>query len=74
MFYQFLDTNAALLMHSEFILKKINIKGYNIRVGWGKIPLFNQEFYKQLLMMEPREMFIWVIYRWIYLKKKLLMI
>lgn len=35
-FISFLDTNAALLMHSEFILKKINIKGYNIRVGWGK--------------------------------------
>ena len=39
-----LDTNAALLMHSEFILKKINIKGYNIRVDGEKYHYSTRSF------------------------------
>lgn len=35
-FISFVDQQSALLFHSDCILKKLNIKGNDIRVGWGK--------------------------------------
>lgn len=35
-FISFIDLQSALLFHSDCILKKLNIKGNDIRVGWGK--------------------------------------
>ncbi|KAM9907056.1 hypothetical protein OXX79_001197 [Metschnikowia pulcherrima] len=35
-FISFIDAQSALLFHSDCILKKLNIKGNDIRVGWGK--------------------------------------
>lgn len=35
-FISFIDTNSALLFHSDCVLKKLCIRGHNIRVGWGK--------------------------------------
>ncbi|EMG50106.1 hypothetical protein G210_4876 [Candida maltosa Xu316] len=35
-FISFIDTNSALLFHSDCVLKKLCIKNHNIRVGWGK--------------------------------------
>ncbi|SSD58679.1 uncharacterized protein SCODWIG_00440 [Saccharomycodes ludwigii] len=35
-FISFTDENSALLFHSDAILKKLNIGGNNIKVGWGK--------------------------------------
>lgn len=40
-FITFVDLQLALLFHSECILKKLNIRGCDIRIGWGKlVPLF----------------------------------
>ena len=35
-FISFIDHQLALLFHSDCILKKLNIKGHDIRIGWGK--------------------------------------
>ncbi|CAK7897207.1 RNA-binding protein Mrn1p [[Candida] anglica] len=35
-FISFIDHQSALLFHSDCILKKLNIKGNDIRIGWGK--------------------------------------
>ncbi|CAN3372823.1 hypothetical protein DIURU_000985 [Diutina rugosa] len=35
-FISFVDPQSALLFHSDCILKKLSIKGHDIRVGWGK--------------------------------------
>ncbi|KAI5952925.1 hypothetical protein KGF57_004131 [Candida theae] len=35
-FISFIDHQSALLFHSDCILKKLNIKGHDIRIGWGK--------------------------------------
>ncbi|CAI5760627.1 unnamed protein product [Candida verbasci] len=35
-FISFIDQQSALLFHSDCILKKLNIKGHDIRIGWGK--------------------------------------
>lgn len=35
-FISFVDPQSALLFHSDCILKKLNIKGNDIRVGWGR--------------------------------------
>ena len=35
-FISFLDSNSATHFHSDAILKKLNIKGHDIKVGWGK--------------------------------------
>lgn len=35
-FISFIDLQSALLFHSDCILKKLSIKGNDIRVGWGK--------------------------------------
>ncbi|GEQ72240.1 hypothetical protein JCM33374_g5927 [Metschnikowia sp. JCM 33374] len=35
-FISFIDSQSALLFHSDCILKKLSIKGNDIRVGWGK--------------------------------------
>ncbi|RLV96464.1 RNA-binding protein MRN1 [Spathaspora sp. JA1] len=35
-FISFVDHQSALLFHSDCILKKLNIKGHDIRIGWGK--------------------------------------
>lgn len=35
-FISFIDQQSALLFHSDCILKKLNIKGNDIRVGWAK--------------------------------------
>lgn len=35
-FISFIDLQSALLFHSDCILKKLNIKGHDIRIGWGK--------------------------------------
>lgn len=36
-FISFIDHQSALLFHSDCILKKLNIKGHDIKIGWGKI-------------------------------------
>lgn len=35
-FISFLDGSSATHFHSDAILKKLNIKGHDIKVGWGK--------------------------------------
>lgn len=35
-FISFIDHQSALLFHSDCILKKLSIKGHDIRIGWGK--------------------------------------
>lgn len=35
-FISFIDAQSALLFHSDCILKKLHIKGNDIRIGWGK--------------------------------------
>lgn len=35
-FISFIDQQSALLFHSDCILKKLSIKGHDIRIGWGK--------------------------------------
>lgn len=35
-FISFLDSSAATHFHSDAILKKLSIKGHDIKVGWGK--------------------------------------
>lgn len=35
-FISFVDRQSALLFHSDCILKKLNIRGHDIRIGWGK--------------------------------------
>lgn len=35
-FISFVDPQSALLFHSDCILKKLSIKGHDIRIGWGK--------------------------------------
>lgn len=35
-FISFIDHQLALLFHSDCILKKLNIKGHDIKIGWGK--------------------------------------
>ena len=35
-FVSFVDENAALLFHSDAILKRLNIDGRDIKIGWGK--------------------------------------
>lgn len=35
-FISFIDSQSALLFHSDCILKKLHIKGNDIRIGWGK--------------------------------------
>lgn len=35
-FISFVDAQSALLFHSDCILKKLNINGNDIRIGWGK--------------------------------------
>lgn len=35
-FISFVDENAALLFHSDAILKRLNIDGRDIKIGWGK--------------------------------------
>lgn len=35
-FILFIDHQSALLFHSDCILKKLSIKGHDIRIGWGK--------------------------------------
>ncbi|CAG85945.1 DEHA2C04796p [Debaryomyces hansenii CBS767] len=35
-FISFIDHQSALLFHSDCILKKLNIKGHDVRIGWGK--------------------------------------
>ncbi|KAL6717139.1 hypothetical protein ACLMJK_005054 [Lecanora helva] len=35
-FISFLDTSSATHFHSDAILKKLSIKGQDIKVGWGK--------------------------------------
>lgn len=35
-FISFIDLQSALLFHSDCILKKLNIKGNDVRIGWGK--------------------------------------
>ncbi|CCD25544.1 Mrn1p NDAI_0F02260 [Naumovozyma dairenensis CBS 421] len=35
-FISFLDENSALLFHSDAILKRLNINGKDIKIGWGK--------------------------------------
>ncbi|CAH6720116.1 RNA-binding protein Mrn1p [[Candida] jaroonii] len=35
-FISFIDHQSALLFHSDCILKKLNIKGHDIKIGWGK--------------------------------------
>lgn len=35
-FVSFIDHQSALLFHSDCILKKLNINGNDIRIGWGK--------------------------------------
>lgn len=35
-FISFIDLQSALLFHSDCILKKLNIKGNDIRIGWGR--------------------------------------
>lgn len=34
-FVSFVDLQSALLFHSDCMLKKLNIKGNDIRIGWG---------------------------------------
>lgn len=35
-FISFIDLQSALLFHSDCILKKLNIKGNDIKIGWGR--------------------------------------
>lgn len=35
-FISFVDHQSALLFHSDCILKKLSIKGHDVRIGWGK--------------------------------------
>ncbi|MBA7489989.1 hypothetical protein ES702_00523 [subsurface metagenome] len=35
-FISFLDSSSATHFHSDAILKKLNIKGHDIKIGWGK--------------------------------------
>lgn len=35
-FISFIDESAALLFHSDAILKRLNIDGRDIKIGWGK--------------------------------------
>ena len=35
-FVSFVDESAALLFHSDAILKRLNIDGRDIKIGWGK--------------------------------------
>ncbi|SCU99158.1 LANO_0F00980g1_1 [Lachancea nothofagi CBS 11611] len=35
-FISFLDESSALLFHSDAILKRFNIEGRDIKIGWGK--------------------------------------
>lgn len=35
-FVSFVDENDALLFHSDAILKRLNIEGRDIKIGWGK--------------------------------------
>lgn len=35
-FISFIDHQSALLFHSDCILKKLNIKEHDVRIGWGK--------------------------------------
>ncbi|RMZ90398.1 hypothetical protein DV736_g2376, partial [Chaetothyriales sp. CBS 134916] len=35
-FVSFLDSSSATHFHSDAILKKLNVKGQDIKVGWGK--------------------------------------
>lgn len=35
-FISFVDESSALLFHSDAILKRLNIEGRDIKVGWGK--------------------------------------
>ncbi|EGV61987.1 hypothetical protein CANTEDRAFT_125404 [Yamadazyma tenuis ATCC 10573] len=35
-FISFVDHQSALLFHSDCILKKLSIKGHDIKIGWGK--------------------------------------
>ncbi|CCE65041.1 hypothetical protein TPHA_0J02210 [Tetrapisispora phaffii CBS 4417] len=35
-FISFLDENSSLLFHSDAILKRLNIDGKDIKIGWGK--------------------------------------
>lgn len=35
-FISFIDHQLALLFHSDCILKKLNIKGNDIKIGWGR--------------------------------------
>jgi hypothetical protein len=35
-FISFLDGSSATHFHSDAILKKLNVKGHDIKVGWGK--------------------------------------
>lgn len=35
-FISFIDHQSALLFHSDCILKKLSIKGHDVRIGWGK--------------------------------------
>lgn len=35
-FISFLDESSALLFHSDAILKRLNIDGRDIKIGWGK--------------------------------------
>jgi RNA recognition motif-containing protein len=35
-FISFLDGSSATHFHSDAILKKLNIKGHDIKIGWGK--------------------------------------
>ncbi|SCW00492.1 LAFE_0C05380g1_1 [Lachancea fermentati] len=35
-FISFLDESSALLFHSDAILKRLNIEGRDVKIGWGK--------------------------------------
>ncbi|KAK5085336.1 hypothetical protein LTR05_004620 [Lithohypha guttulata] len=35
-FISFLDSSSATHFHSDAILKKLNIRGHDIKIGWGK--------------------------------------
>lgn len=40
-FITFLDEKSALLFHSDSILKRLNINGNDIKIGWGKTNLMD---------------------------------
>lgn len=49
-FITFIDENSALLFHSDSILKRLNIDGNDIKIGWGKSNLMDPIVAKRMKM------------------------